>query len=352
MAIVAILSINHGTAEECEENNLVPGDDDDSGCEPDPSETFLCKLTCGEGENCEKDDGKDGHTCGDAGVPQVVPKVDMNADKCRDLCNTSMAQPEEVNRCRFWRFGFDSDTQTCLLMSSGQCLAYAPCVSPHCETGDVGCQDNPTTDPPEPQACKGPIVYTSGAIHWFCINPDGTEIGNPYGASTETMPADTYCETTRRCADWVRDEDPLDEDMDKWRKLKIECDGNTGNWTQYLDDTGSPVGDGSPANYTEVLVGDPTEIKEHTCQGGIPPPELVVEIANLGDGAELSCETVDEDDDKEHYTIRPPNTCLLLCDFQLGMVIKGTLDKERGEYVFTADDTPITQEEVEKIKCW
>ena len=147
-----------------------------------------------------------------------------------------------------------------------------------------------------------------------------------------------------RCADWEGEGE---------RQLRVRCDGNTedenGKWVP-----NQQVGD--QANYDEVLGDGNGVIKEHKCQGGENPATLVVTLADMGVGGELSCESPDADEDPLTFTIAAPNECVLLCDYHLAMVVEGRLDDE-GEFKFSvADSNPevvIDQDNVgEKIKCW
>ena len=133
----------------------------------------------------------------------------------------------------------------------------------------------------------------------------------------------------------------------------MRCDGNTedenGKWV-----SDQPVGD--QANYDDVLGDGNGVIAEHKCKGGDNPAKLVVTIADMGNGGELSCEIPDADEDPLTFTITAPNECVLLCDYHLAMVVEGRLDDE-GEfkfYVTNVDpEVEVDQDNVgEIIKCW
>ena len=136
----------------------------------------------------------------------------------------------------------------------------------------------------------------------------------------------------------------------------VRCDGVTEADAEF----GRWVPDqqvGNQANYDGVIGADGSGvIAEHECQGGENPATLVVTLADMGVGGELSCESPDADEDPLTFTITAPNKCVLLCDYHLAMVVEGRLDNE-GEFKFSvADSDPevvIDQSNVgEKIKCW
>merc|ERR1712080_518233 len=91
-------------------------------------------------------------------------------------------------------------------------------------------------------------------------------------------------------------------------------------------------------------------ILEQECMGD-PKPELVVNIAAMGSSAQLSCETPDTDGADETYTIIAPNKCVLLCDFQLGLIIDGRLNDD-GEFAFYIENDVVVQANSTIIKCW
>jgi len=305
----------------------------DGGCETDPN---ICQIICGEA--CETE-------CPDV---QLEP-AEMNADKCAALCIESRDKPDNDNPCRFWRYDRESggqgvETKTCTFLSSDQCQFHSDC-SGYCECEDVGCPgENGETEAPK-KACLAPIVYYPGSawIHWACFNIDH-DLGNPYNPDT-VMHADTQCHTTTKCADW---------DEEEARMLKVRCDGNgdgeNGRWVPDQEV-------GSQANYDGVLLsGGDGVIAEHKCNGGADPTTLVVTIADMGIGGELSCEIPDADQDDLTFTITAPNKCVLLCDYHLAMVIEGRLNDE-GEFKFyvTNVDPEVEIEQAtvsEKIKCW
>ena len=147
-----------------------------------------------------------------------------------------------------------------------------------------------------------------------------------------------------RCADWSTETN---------QQLSVTCDGLTGKW--------APTAGEDPNNYYEgpdgVLGTQPTALLEHQCIAD-PRNPLTVDIANMGAGAQLSCETPPEVDGPPAttYTIAPPNKCVLLCDYHLAMTIEGRLSDE-GELKFyvansepeqVIDETNVSQ----KVKCW
>ena len=145
-----------------------------------------------------------------------------------------------------------------------------------------------------------------------------------------------------RCSDWAMEPD---------RQLSVKCNGLTGMWVQ----NGGTTDDGSgPYQGPEGILGtQPAPLQEHQCKAD--PTPLEVNIANMGDGAQLSCETpAAVDEPPTTYTIAPPNKCVLLCDFHLVMVIEGRLS-DVGEFKFYVANT---DEEInagnvdDMIKCW
>ena len=98
--------------------------------------------------------------------------------------------------------------------------------------------------------------------------------------------------------------------------------------------------------YNEVIPGDGLDpIGEPPCTGG--GGQLDIPEANIVDGTQLICDT--------HlvpvegfYKMGHPNTCILLCDFQLGMTINSGLNEE-GEAVFKNQDGEITGS---AVTCW
>ena len=136
----------------------------------------------------------------------------------------------------------------------------------------------------------------------------------------------------------------------------VRCDGVTeaeAEFGRWVPD--QQVGD--QANYDGVIGADGSGvIAEHECQGGENPATLVVTLADMGVGGDLSCESPDADEDPLTFTIAAPNECVLLCDYHLAMVIEGRLDDE-GEFKFYVTNVD-PEEEVEQgtvsgmIKCW
>merc|ERR1712212_542907 len=304
------------------------------GCDPDPN---ICQIIC------DKD------TCNTACPDVQLEVADMSAEKCSALCIESRDKEANENPCRFWRYdkvsGFGGANQTCTLLASDPCPFHADCSGESCTCEDVGCPgENGATEAPK-KACLAPIEYYPGSawIHWTCYNTENP-VGNPYNPDT-ILHADTKCHTTQKCADWEGEGD---------RELKVTCDGINGEGENGKWVPDQPVG--NPANYDDVLdAGGDGVIKEHKCKGGAGA-ELVVTLADVGEGGDLSCETPDTDDNPLTFTISAPNKCVLLCDYHLAMVIEGRLDVE-GEFKFfvTNVDPEVEVEQAtvgDTIKCW
>ena len=134
----------------------------------------------------------------------------------------------------------------------------------------------------------------------------------------------------------------------------MSCDGLTGEWVQ---NTGTPDDGSGPYKGPEgVIATQPAPPLEHQCKAD-PKTPLAVNIDNMGEGAQLSCETpATVDEPPTTYTIAPPNKCVLLCDFHLVMVIEGRLSDEgvfkfyvtNAEPEYEIDHTNVD----DMIKCW
>ena len=105
---------------------------------------------------------------------------------------------------------------------------------------------------------------------------------------------------------------------------------------------------GEDAVYEEVIVGDGVApIGEPSCTGG--GLQLQIPEANIVDGTQLVCDTPLELPEGGNYKMGHPNTCILLCDYQLGMTINSGLN-EQGEAVFKNQDSEaVTGSDV---TCW
>ena len=141
-----------------------------------------------------------------------------------------------------------------------------------------------------------------------------------------------------RCADWQKESsNPALE-----RKLQVSCDGTEGKWI--LD----PDAGGENAVYDEVILnGGSDPIGEPSCTGG--GVLLEIPVANIEEsGTQLVCDDPVTPADGM-YKMGHPNTCILLCDFQLGMTINSELDEE-GEAFFKNQAGNITEGSV--VTCW
>ena len=97
----------------------------------------------------------------------------------------------------------------------------------------------------------------------------------------------------------------------------------------------------------EVIVNEGADaIGEHSCTGG--GGQLEIPVENIVDGSQLICDKHLAPEDGS-YKMGHPNTCILLCDYQLGMTINSALNEE-GEAVFKNQDS----EEVtgSDVTCW
>ena len=128
------------------------------------------------------------------------------------------------------------------------------------------------------------------------------------------------------------------------KKLQVSCDGAEGKWV--LD----PNAGGEHGDYNEVIVGDPDgsePIGEPSCTGGGVLLEIPEE--NIANGSELVCDIHLAAPEDGVYKMGHPNTCILLCDYQLGMTINSGLDQEGGAIFKDQDDNEVTGSEV---TCW
>ena len=134
-----------------------------------------------------------------------------------------------------------------------------------------------------------------------------------------------------RCADWSEEAGVPDNLK---RKLRVSCDGHTGRWTKWTtENTG-----GSDEDYAAVLGDGDAPIGEHRCVGGGTVLEVIT-AKITEDGAELMCSypPVPTDGKPDISTITAPNSCILLCDYYLGMEIETELSAE-GDMVFMDGD--------------
>ena len=114
----------------------------------------------------------------------------------------------------------------------------------------------------------------------------------------------------------------------------MTCDGHTGLWNKWTyENTG-----GSDEDYEKVLGDGSVPIGEHRCIGGGTVLEVIT-AKITEEGAELMCSTppFSNEEAPQLSTIPAPNSCLLLCDFYLGMEIETELSAE-GDMVFMDGD--------------
>jgi len=327
---------------ECAPNEWVGG-----GCEVNP---HLCQIEC-SGDPCTATGGAPG-PCSASGD---IAQSDMGAAKCQELCEASRNGGTSANPdiCRYWRYETvpTSDARvarvkTCTFLRGSECTAHEECKG-DCQCGDVGCpgtQEGTTESPTI--ACKGGIEYHPDAdwIHWICVNDEVPDLSSPYHPGDDAvMPPNTICFTTHQCSDWASEPS---------QQLSVTCDGLTGKWVQNGGTPDDP--NGHYEGDEGVLGSQPAPLLEHQCKAD-PRTPLAVKIDNMGDGAQLSCETpAAVDEPPTMYTITPPNKCVLLCDFHLVMVIEGRLSDE-GEFKFYVANTDeeINADNVDDmIKCW
>jgi len=332
LALVFATSCSALFSSVCPPNDLWKG-----GCNVDP---FLCKIVCEDGKDC----GVSGDQCPIKSEDISKNEQPVTAEKCKTLCEGKGWEGDvAAQHCRFWRSETGMESHTCYFLNSDQCNYHKECNRPSCDCGDVGCppdEEGGTTEPTT-LSCPSGIEYHPGLawIHWGCYNPDYPELSSPYNPDGNMYP-DTVCYTTHKCADWKAEEE---------RQLWLKCNGLTGTW---IPDPTHPAVD--PKNYDGVISSTEGLILEHECSDE-PKDPLVVVIDDMGSNAQLSCETPDINPDSEAtYTIIAPNKCVLLCDFQLGMIIEGRLNVE-GDFKFYINDEkqPIGQDDVKsRIKCW
>lgn len=309
----------------------------------------ICQIVC------SKTDGScPSSSCAEQvglGSDAVVDSYDtLTPTKCSELCEASKKsttpEVDDSQRCRFWRYDSGTFSRTaeekhCTLLKS--CDTFEYCPEGTCQCGDVGCNgEGEEGEPADEKTCEPKTEFHPSAdfpkttyIRWGC-SPS-----NPY--SDDPVTANTFCRTTHKCYKWS----PITDD------LQVTCDGDTGKW--------KPDGEvpaGMEDFYAQALGGaDPNydgsvALKELECEPDPTKHFLTVNVE--GTGGLLRCEVPDPSGTPTDYTINAPNTCILLCDFHLGMTIEGALSKE-GDYVFTKIETgeTITQEDVaNQIKCW
>jgi len=306
------------------------------GCEPDPN---LCRIVCQKDAECElQESDPQTPTCSDGGVTLPENYESFAEDMCKTECAKSDTEEDDAKRCRFWRFDHLGTTKTCSLMTDTQCTVFDPCFG-HCHCGDQGCPDDTIPAPPG-TACAAPIEFEKNHIHWTCHNTGITgEIQNPYSPSTTDLPPNTECTSVSKCADWGKS--PADPNLAK--KLQVSCNGTLGKWVIDQD------AGGEDAVYEEEVINneglDP--IGEPSCTGG--GLQLEIPEANIVDGTQLVCDTPLDLPEGGNYKMGHPNTCILLCDYQLGMTINSALNEE-GEAVFkNQDGSEITGS---AVTCW
>ena len=201
-------------------------------------------------------------------------------------------------------------------------------------------------------ACAAPIQFKKNNIHWTCHNTGITgEIPNPYSPATTDLPPDTVCTSVskyvppfnfistlcRRCADW--DKQPGDPNLEK--KLQVSCDGNEGKWV--IDQEAG----GEDAVYGDVILGEGADpIGEPPCTGG--GVQLEIPEENIEDGSQLVCDT-HLAPEQGLYKMGHPNTCILLCDYQLGMTINSGLNEEGLAVFKNQDGDEVTGS---AVTCW
>ena len=105
---------------------------------------------------------------------------------------------------------------------------------------------------------------------------------------------------------------------------------------------------GEDADYEEVIIAmGEVPIGEPSCTGG--GVQLEIPEANIVDGTQPVCDTPLDSPEEGNYKMGHPNTCILLCDYQLGMTINSELNEE-GEAVFkNQDGEEITGS---AVTCW
>jgi len=348
--LIVPLLVNAGSDPECPPNQWVEG-----GCEANP---HLCRIECPV-DPCTPSEGNPGP----CSTGEDIALGDMDAAKCKELCEASRDGGSAVNPdiCRFWRFETvptgDAKTvrvKTCTLIRSSECTAHEECLA-DCECGDVGCPGDKTGTTLSPEiSCKGGIEYHPEAdwIHWVCMNDEVPDLNSPYHPGDDSvLPPNTNCFTTHPCDDWNSEVD---------MRLSVRCDGLTGKWVKATtgdDPTGHYVGDKGVLGPASGTGSQPAPLQEHQCIANSETEPLVVNIANMGEGAQLSCETpatVNGDPPTATYSIKAPNSCVLLCDFHPVLVIKGRLNEE-GVFKFydtnTGDEINDSNKDG-KIRCW
>jgi len=301
------------------------------GCAVDVN---LCQIACPKGGSCTK-------PCEtEVGLASEDVAYDaMTAAKCSELCETSKASAgDDEHRCRFWRYDMAAVAEKrCTLLTKCDTFLHCP-PEAGCQCGDVGC---PGEEPNDEQNCTPGTEFHPSAdnpkttyIRWACA----PETENPYSAAN--VAANTFCMTTHKCSKWTAESVLQD--------LQVTCDGTTGHWKAVPE----PIPEGMEEFYTAALGADgSTALVELDCA---PVPENDILTVNVESTSGLiRCEDPDPTSSPD-YRITAPNTCILLCDFHLGMTIKGYLNEE-GNYVFkkVETDEDITQANVaEMIKCW
>lgn len=223
------------------------------------------------------------------------------------------------------------------------CDVFSPCED-DCQCGDVGCQDGPADDQ---QPCAGGTEFHPSSapenkkttyIRWDCDTS-----ANPY--ASDPIPANTVCFTNHKCSLWDAASPPNPQ-------IQVMCEGTSGHWKNAI---GVPAG--LEDVYAEALGDGSVALTELKCDPNDANDVRTVNSKDLEDkGGLIRCDNPDESPDLHlgQYVISAPNTCILLCDFQLGMTIEAKLNKD-GAYEFKiveTDDIIAKGEEDTKIKCW
>merc|ERR1719341_2920141 len=150
--------------------------------------------------------------------------------------------------------------------------------------------------------------------------------------------SDTVCTSVSKCADWTKQTD--DPNLEK--KLQVSCDGTAGKWVIDQEAGGEDV-----VYDDEVIVNEGADpIGEPSCTGG--GGQLEIPAGNIADGSQLVCDT-HLAPEEGFYKMGHPNTCILLCDYQLGMTINSGLNEE-GEAVFKNQDGDAVTGSA--VTCW
>ena len=148
-------------------------------------------------------------------------------------------------------------------------------------------------------------------------------------------------------------------------KLQVKCDD--GMWKADVDTAGTPEQYKPVLNNAETNPAETAEpIQEPTCTGGnamLKIPEGSIQGADGPlEGVDLICETPVDAPTDNFYFIKAPNSCILLCNYQLGWTIDSYLRDDGVEafkndkdvdfpYANAEDETNHVQTDI-TIKCW